>query len=236
MNPPPGLVIAAHGTRNPHGVSVIRHLAELVRARVPGRPVEVGFVDVVGPALGEVTRRMVSTGHRCVVVPLFLGNGYHVQVDLPRVASAGQVTVTPAVGPAPQVLRAVADRLRWACVASGGHPPDAVVLAAAGSSSATSRTQARQAADALAVLLDRPVTLGYLTCAEPSPGAAVRWARRGAGTVGIASYLLAPGVFHDRLRRAGGDVLADPIGAHPALVDVVLRRYLDVVRRPAYRS
>ena len=41
----------------------------------------------------------------------------------------------------------------------------------------------------------------------------------------MAPYLLAPGFFATRLREAGADVLAAPLGAHPAVVDLVLRRF-----------
>jgi sirohydrochlorin ferrochelatase len=42
--------------------------------------------------------------------------------------------------------------------------------------------------------------------------------------VAIAPYLLAPGHFADRLAVAGADLVAEPLGAAPALVELVLDR------------
>ena len=42
----------------------------------------------------------------------------------------------------------------------------------------------------------------------------------------VASYLIGPGFFQRKLARAGGDVVAQPLGAHPGLVSVVVDRYL----------
>jgi sirohydrochlorin ferrochelatase len=46
----------------------------------------------------------------------------------------------------------------------------------------------------------------------------------GADRVTIAPYLLTPGHFADRLAAAGADLVAEPLGAHPAVVDLVLDR------------
>jgi sirohydrochlorin ferrochelatase len=48
-----------------------------------------------------------------------------------------------------------------------------------------------------------------------------------AAPVEVATYLLAEGQFVDNLRAAASGVatVADPIGAHPALVSLVLARY-----------
>jgi len=41
----------------------------------------------------------------------------------------------------------------------------------------------------------------------------------------IATYLLAPGFFHDQLAAAGADLLAAPLGDHPLVADVAAERY-----------
>jgi hypothetical protein len=45
--------------------------------------------------------------------------------------------------------------------------------------------------------------------------------------VAVASWLLAPGVFHGSLAECGADVVSGPIGAHPLVVDVLVRRYYE---------
>ncbi|EHR49286.1 hypothetical protein SacmaDRAFT_0993, partial [Saccharomonospora marina XMU15] len=42
-------------------------------------------------------------------------------------------------------------------------------------------------------------------------------------------WLLAPGLFQRRLAGAGADVVAAPLGAHPAVVDLVLRRHAEAL-------
>lgn len=69
------------------------------------------------------------------------------------------------------------------------------------------------------------VTVGFGSAAEPGVAAAVAAARvTGAERVAIAPYLLAPGFFADRLAGAGADLVAAPLGAHPAVVDLLLLR------------
>jgi sirohydrochlorin ferrochelatase len=43
--------------------------------------------------------------------------------------------------------------------------------------------------------------------------------------VAVASYLLADGLFQDRLRDSGADLVADPLGSHPAMVRLIANRF-----------
>jgi sirohydrochlorin ferrochelatase len=43
--------------------------------------------------------------------------------------------------------------------------------------------------------------------------------------VAVASYLLAPGLFADRLAGAGADVTSAPLGDAPEVAGLVLARY-----------
>jgi sirohydrochlorin ferrochelatase len=125
------------------------------------------------------------------------------------------------LGPDPRLAVALAERLRDA----GHRPGDAVVLAAAGSSDAAAVASVRVQADLLAAEPGKPVTVGFGSAAEPDVAAAVTAARAaGADRVAIAPYLLAPGHFADRLADAGADLVAGPLGAHPAVVELVLAR------------
>ena len=126
------------------------------------------------------------------------------------------------LGPDPLLAVALADRLAEA----GWRPGDAVVLAAAGSSDPDAVASVHRQAALLAAELGGPVTVGFGSAAEPDVATAVAAARAGGpGRVAVAPYLLAPGFFANRLRDAGADVLAAPLGAHPAVVDLVLRRF-----------
>ena len=215
----PPLVLAAHGTRDPAGVAELEALAGAVRARLAPTPVLMGYVDVIGPKLSEVIP------DRAVVVPAFLTTGYHVRVDVPaqvRQSGRREVLVTPPLGPDPLLLDAAVSRL----VAAGMEPGDAVVLTAAGSAEPRAHADLAAAVQGLATRLGSAVHLGYVSTGQPSVRETVAVVRgRGASRVSVATWLLAPGLFQRRLSRCGADVIASPLGAHPLVVEAVLRRY-----------
>lgn len=237
MRGDPSLVLVAHGSRNPAAAAVARGLAADAARREPGLDVRVCFVDVHGPTVEET----VADLHGAVVVPAFLAAGYHVRADLPaRLAASGagpgRFPVTAALGlargttgtePDESVLAAARARL-----AEAGHRPgDAVVLAAAGSLDARAVAQVRGAARALGAVAGRRVRVGFAATGAPEVSALVGALHRaGERRVAVASWLLAPGVFQDRLRRSGADVVADPLGVHECVVDAVLRRYREAAR------
>ena len=49
--------------------------------------------------------------------------------------------------------------------------------------------------------------------------------RQGAERVAVASYLLADGLFQDRLYTCGADVVTDPLGRHPGVAKLVAHRF-----------
>lgn len=221
----PTLVLVAHGTRNPRGVEMIAALADSVSTQIG--TTRVAFVDVLGPSPAEVLR---DTAESAVVVPAFLASGYHVHTDVPReIAESAHpsVAVTRALGPDPVLAEVMVDRLRDA----GWQAGDCIVLAAAGSSDARALEEHRRAATMLADVARVPVRIGYVATSTPTVSDAVS-ALRDAGhpRVFVASYLLARGLFHTRLADAGADGVGDPLGVHPAIVDLVVARYREGVR------
>lgn len=230
----PALVLVAHGTRSARGVEMIAALAEAVAAELgvtvssaPNASLRTAFVDVLGPSPSEVLRDLDGPA---VVVPAFLASGYHVYQDVPReVTESGHcaVAVTAAMGPDPALTRIMAVRLR----AAGWKPGDAVVFAAAGSSDSRARQDVRRAAGMLAEQLDAPVKIAYVATGTPRVPEVVSSLREsGAERVYIASYLLAHGLFHQRLHDAGADGVADPIGVHPGVVRLIVDRYRSAAR------
>ncbi|MFD9704960.1 sirohydrochlorin chelatase [Lentzea sp. NPDC059081] len=203
------LVLAFHGTRDPRGVAVCASIADRVRVLVDV-PVVVAYADVLQPDV-----RSVVDGP-CVVVPVFLAAGYHVRVDIPaQIGSRAGVVVTPPLGV--DAVPAVLDRLREAGVRAG----DVVVLGAAGSSDERALGDVRRAASLVGA-----VGVGYVATASPSVGDVVRgFAGFSGRRVVVASWLLAPGVFQGVLRSCGADVVAEPVGAHPLVVEALVRRY-----------
>jgi len=87
-----------------------------------------------------------------------------------------------------------------------------------------------EAARKLSDLVGRPVVAAFLTAAQPSVTDAVAQLRAsGHDRIAIASYLLAPGVFSERLHTCGADLVSDPIGVHPLVVEAVASAYAAVV-------
>ncbi|MBB3052769.1 sirohydrochlorin ferrochelatase [Prauserella isguenensis] len=217
------IVLTAHGTRDPAGPKVIDELAERVRAR--GEPVTVAYADVRDPDVTTVLDGLhpEAGAGEAVVVPAFLAAGYHVRTDIPAQIAASAVPrarVAEAFGPAPELVDVLVDRVRQAGFRAG----DAVVLAAAGSSDPRALDEVSTAARALGTRLGAPVRIGYAATAAPSVADAVAGARRTGRRVVVASRLLAPGLFQRRLEEAGADAVSAPLGAHPAVADLVLRR------------
>ncbi|SUA72930.1 sirohydrochlorin cobaltochelatase [Nocardia otitidiscaviarum] len=199
-----------------------------VRFGVEAPRVRTAFVDVLGPSPAEVLRDLDSVP--AVVVPAFLASGYHVYQDVPREVAASAhdaVAVTHAMGPDPALAAIMRMRLR----AAGWRPGDAVVFAAAGSSDARARQDVRRAAGLLAEQIGSPVRTAYIATGAPRVPEVVAQVREsGARRVFIASYLLAHGLFHQRLHECGADGVADPIGVHPAVVRLIADRYRAAAR------
>ncbi|MFA1702730.1 sirohydrochlorin chelatase [Mycobacterium intracellulare] len=217
------LILVAHGTRRPGGVAMVEDLAAQASTLVRS-PVDVAFVDVVGPAPSEVLATAKAAGRPAIVVPAFLSRGYHVRVDLPaHVAISGHpnVTVTPALGPSGQVARIVGDQL----LKCGWRPGDSVILAAAGTSDDKARADLHTTATLLSALTGSRVSLAFAATGDPQLHESVDRARRRGGRVVVASYLLADGLFQQRLHDCGADLVSQPLGTHPGLARLIANRF-----------
>ncbi|WP_293047936.1 sirohydrochlorin chelatase [Mycobacterium sp.] len=221
------LILVAHGTRRPDGVTMIEGLAAQVSTLI-GHTVDVAFVDVVGPTPSEVLAGAGAAGRSAIVVPAFLSRGYHVRSDLPaHVAISGHpnVTVTPALGPGGQIARIVGDQL----LKCGWRLGDSVILAAAGTSDDKARTDLHTTATLLSALTGSRVSLAFAATGDPQLHEAVdrarRHGRRHGGRVVVASYLLADGLFQRRLHDCGADLVSQPLGTHPGLARLIANRF-----------
>jgi sirohydrochlorin ferrochelatase len=214
-------ILVAHGTRKVHGVTMIGDLAERV-GDVLGVRVRTAFVDVLGPTPADVLRAVPGPA---VLVPAFLASGYHVRTDIPAHVAASRhpdVIVTDPLGSSAQLVRVMTDRL----VESGWRPSDSVVMASAGTSDPGALRDLRVTAALLSAAIGRRVEMAYAATGEPRVADVVdRLRSRGARRVVVASYLLADGLFQDRLRASGADVVTDPLGTHPGVVRLVASRF-----------
>ena len=244
--PPPGLtmpplVAVAHGSKDPRAAVMIGGLLAVTRARaagmgLPGLNVRTAFLDHAAPSLPQVLASLTPEYRGCVVVPLLLTAAYHTEKDIPgqiaktRSAYPGlDVVQAGPLGPHRLLLRAADRRLRQAW--RGPRDETSVVLAAAGSSAPS----ANAANAALAAKLQetggwRRVAVAYASAASPTPAEAVAALRADGGPVVVATYLLAPGYFADKVRdtslAAGATAVTGVLGAAPEIADVIIARYL----------
>jgi sirohydrochlorin ferrochelatase len=247
--PEPVLIAVAHGSADPQAAATVADLMATVSARARARGLSVpdlrtAYLGHAAPSLAQV---MQTVEGRVTVLPLLLTAAYHSKADIPRVlARCGphRVSYGATLGPHPLLLRALERRLAEAAGPDAGDTDPGrtgVVLAAAGSSDPEANaTIARLAARWQAEGGWFAVRPAYASAATPSPAAAVTaLLQAGASRVLVATYLLAPGFFADRVRAsslaAGAAAVAAPLGAADEVADVLLDRYQEArsLRRTA---
>jgi sirohydrochlorin cobaltochelatase len=80
-----GLILFAHGARDPRWADPFERLRAKIQATRPGLPVALAYLELMAPDLGTAVDQMVASGCRQLrVVPVFLGQGGHVRRDLPE--------------------------------------------------------------------------------------------------------------------------------------------------------
>jgi sirohydrochlorin cobaltochelatase len=111
-----GLVLLAHGARDPHWRKPFDALADRVRARCPAIEVRLAFLEIMEPDVHAVGAELVRAGcDTLVVIPVFLGEGGHVRRDVPALVEGlrqrhpgVRITQSNAAGEDPRVLDALA--------------------------------------------------------------------------------------------------------------------------------
>jgi sirohydrochlorin ferrochelatase len=217
----PVLLAVAHGSRDPAAQECVLALTRRVATLAPGTRVATAFVQNAAPSLAVGLHDAVAQAGAdgVVVVPLLLSSGYHLSSDIAGAARAAGVRLAAPLGPGRRLVRPLADRLAEAGVP--GQVP--VVLAAAGSRDPRALADIRRQAAMLAAHRHAPVVAAFASAARPTVDEAVSFLAGLTGQpVAVASYLLAPGLFHDRLRHGAGRWVSAPIGDHPAAAELVL--------------
>jgi sirohydrochlorin cobaltochelatase len=121
-----GLLLFAHGARDPGWAGPFEAVLAAVRRRQPALPARLAFLEFMAPTLTEAGEALVADGCTHVaVVPLFLGAGGHVRKDIPALLSGLAEahprvtwTLTRAIGEDPEVVAAMAE----ASLARARHP------------------------------------------------------------------------------------------------------------------
>jgi sirohydrochlorin cobaltochelatase len=112
-----GLVLFAHGARDPRWADTILSIASRIASLAPELPVECAYLEMMTPDLAEAVARLAARGgvRTVVIVPVFLSAGGHVLRDLPARLAALEprhpelhFSVAAAVGTLPSVIDAIA--------------------------------------------------------------------------------------------------------------------------------
>jgi len=211
------LVTVAHGTRKASGNAIAAELTALAGERL-GVEAVCSYVELSEPLFAEV---VAGSTEPTVAVPLLLSTGFHIRTDLPSMAegAGGPLTLGRPFGPHRQVARAQSERL----LEAGAAPGSRVVLVAAGSSDELATRDQERAAELLSAEWGGEVEVATLTARGRRPAEVVR-----PGDA-VSPYLLSPGFFADKAvtqsREAGAGAVADVLGTHPVLVELLCSRF-----------
>ncbi len=211
------LVTVAHGTRRAAGNEIGRQLTAAAGKRLAMTAIGT-YVELSEPLFADV---VAASPEPTVVVPLLLSTGFHMRQDLPRMArtAGGPLVLGRQLGPHRLLAEVQLERLRESGAAPG---QGRLVMVAAGSSDELVNRDLARAAELLAQRWGSEVEVATLSALGRRPAEVVR-----AGDV-VTPYLLSPGFFAERARAeclaAGAGVVADVMGAHELVVDLVVRR------------
>ena len=125
-----GLILFAHGARDPRWAEPFERLLRRVRSLQPEVECRLAYLEIMKPDLDEAAGELIALGCDEVrIAPVFLGEGGHVRRDLPTLIENLRskypgtfITQLPAAGEDADVLEAIA---RY-CVRgwSAGAPED----------------------------------------------------------------------------------------------------------------
>ncbi len=107
-----GVVLLAHGSRDPEWSRPFERIAASVEKKLPAVAVALAYLEH-GPSLAEAIAMLVAKGAGAIrVVPVFLGTGGHVKDDIPKLVAAAnpavKVLIDPPIGEQPQIIEAIA--------------------------------------------------------------------------------------------------------------------------------
>lgn len=118
-----GLVLFAHGARDPEWSRPFEKIRDNVRAARPDLQVELAFLEIMQPPLAEAVARQIAAGCRTITIaPLFMAQGGHLKRDVPllldglRTQHPGiKLRLLPPVGEVDVILQAIGD---WLCASA----------------------------------------------------------------------------------------------------------------------
>jgi sirohydrochlorin cobaltochelatase len=111
-----GLVLFAHGARDPEWAQPFAAIRDRVRAQRPEYPIALAYLEAMSPSLDEAIHALAAEGASSITVfPLFMAQGGHLKQDVPRILDAVRaslphvpISLETAIGDVPELLDAIA--------------------------------------------------------------------------------------------------------------------------------
>jgi sirohydrochlorin cobaltochelatase len=111
-----GIVLFAHGARDPEWARPFEAIRDAIRARRPEIPIAVAYLEIMTPTLEGAIDAIIANGAIAITVfPLFMAQGGHLKQDLPKILDAIRaahpsipIALESAVGEVPEILEAIA--------------------------------------------------------------------------------------------------------------------------------
>ena len=257
---PIGVLICGHGSRNRQAVGEFAQLAEGLRAKLPGVPVEYGYLEFARPILRDGLESLQAQGvKRVLAVPGMLFAAGHAKNDIPSVlntysAESGlRIDYGRELGVDLSMIQAAGARIRKALDASDaaavgrGEAPvplsdTLLVVVGRGSSDPDANSNvskvARMLVEGFGFGWGETVYSGVtFPLVEPGLRHAVKLGFR---RIVVFPYFLFSGVLVSRIRQHTQLVAADHpelefveasyLGDHPLVINTFLERVQEVVR------
>ena len=110
-----GIVLFAHGARDPEWARPFEAIRERVRTQRPEWRIELAYLEMMSPTLEDAVGKLIADGAPCVsVFPLFMAQGGHLKGDLPKILDAIRarypripIALESASGEVPEILEAI---------------------------------------------------------------------------------------------------------------------------------
>jgi len=112
-----GILLFAHGARDPNWARPLERLKGMLSERMPGALIENAFLEHMTPTLEEAASVLITRGaSELSVVPVFIAQGSHLREDLPKRVEAivarhpdVPVRIEPPIGEIDTILSAITD-------------------------------------------------------------------------------------------------------------------------------
>jgi len=112
-----GLVLFAHGARDPRWAEPFEQVRSTIAKRRPDLDIRIAYLEHLQPSLAATVAAMAEMGVQEIrLVPMFFGRGGHLREDFPRAVVAARaaapnlrIEISEAAGEAPAVREALAD-------------------------------------------------------------------------------------------------------------------------------